>query len=52
MEDWHSRLLVGQHERGLGVGAWVIGNHTGSPCIGKIMAWNWTRNPELGLKID
>ena len=44
MEDWHSRLLVGQHERGLGVGAWVIGNHTGSPCIGKIMAWNWTRN--------
>ena len=50
MDDWYSRLSVGRHERGLGVGAWVIGNHTGSPCIGKITAWNWTGNRELGSK--
>ena len=35
---WKPRLACGEHEQGLGVGAWVIGLQNGAQQLGRVMA--------------
>ena len=52
LAGWMPRLACGEHDQGLGVGAWVIGVHNGAQQLGRVMAWNWYEIKELRLKVD
>jgi hypothetical protein len=46
---WEPRVTCGEHDQGLGVGAWVIGLQNGVQQLGQVMAWNWYKNKELDV---